>query len=129
MRMYILIFSERRAHIDPLDMGPFLSDAREYTMSFGLPRIELGTVQCECTGIPLTYEPVITDNTGESLTCESGDDSEQDVGYKKKRRPADECIASRVRCSVDTKKIPNVGPENNERKNPPLPRYRDLAPS
>ena len=22
-----------------------------------LPRIELGTVQCECTGIPLTYKP------------------------------------------------------------------------
>lgn len=23
-----------------------------------LPRIELGTAQCECAGIPLTYKPV-----------------------------------------------------------------------
>ena len=30
-----------------------------------LPRIELGTVQCECTGIPLTYKPEIV--TGKLL--------------------------------------------------------------
>ncbi len=27
-----------------------------------LPRIELGTVQCECTGIPLTYRPAHSSN-------------------------------------------------------------------
>lgn len=27
------------------------------TVYVDLPRIELGTVQCECTGIPLTYKP------------------------------------------------------------------------
>ena len=45
-----------------------LSYRKEYKYNFGvekfglptcvdLPRIELGTVQCECTGIPLTYKP------------------------------------------------------------------------
>src|SRR3989344_2799618 len=57
MRMYILIFSERRAHIDPLDMGPFLSDAREYTMSFGLPRIELGLQAPHACVLPLYDSP------------------------------------------------------------------------
>ena len=32
-----------------------------------LPRIELGTVQCECTGIPFTYKPA-----GKAGGCEFG---------------------------------------------------------
>jgi hypothetical protein len=40
------------------------------TLCVDLPRIELGTVQCECTGIPLTYKP---ENRGRRITnCATG---------------------------------------------------------